>query len=157
MMLYSFNYGYISISRSEPRTVMMSSEVVQIYTGKILKLLCLTTDQDIYGPPSQLKWAINGIDVDFRTHRGGLNIETFKRRLSTTSKLTILNFQHQDGGVYECKNMWESDKIDALFKVSSGIVLIPIENHTTILCRCYVIIIIDVFRFIGQDQKKIPN
>ena len=107
--------------------MMMSSEVVQIYTGKILKLLCLTTDQDIYGPPSRLKWAINGIDVDFRTHRGGLNIETFKRRLSTTSKLTVLNFQHQDGGVYECKNMWDPDKIDALFKVSSGIILIPIE------------------------------
>ena len=107
--------------------MMMSSEVVQIYTGKILKLLCLTTDQDIYGPPSQLKWAINGIDVDFKTHRGGLNIETFRRRLSTTSKLTVLNFQHQDGGVYECKNMWDPDKIDALFKVSSGIILILIE------------------------------
>ena len=127
MTLYPFHYGYTFISRSEPRTVMMSSEVVQIYTGKILKLLCLTTDQDIYGPPSQLKWAINGIDVDFKTHRGGLNIETFKRRLSTTSKLTVLNFQHQDGGVYECKNMWDPDKIDALFKVSSGIILILIE------------------------------
>ena len=126
-MLYYFGYGYIFISRSEPRTVMMSSEVVQIYTGKILKLLCLTTGQDLYGPPRQLKWAINGIDVDFRTHRGGLNIETFKRRLSTTSKLTVLNFQHQDGGVYECKNMWDPDKIDALFKVSFGIILIPIE------------------------------
>ena len=127
MKRYSFNYGYIFISRSEPRTVMMSSEVVQIYTGKILKLLCLTTDQDVYGPPSQLKWAINGIDVDFRTHRGGLNIETFKRRLSTTSKLTILNFQHQDGGVYECKNMWHPEKIDALFKVISCMILILIE------------------------------
>ena len=127
VMLYPYNHAYIFISRSEPRTVMMSSEVVQIYTGKILKLLCLTTDQDIYGPPSQLKWAINGIDVDFKTYRGGLNIETFKRRLSTTSKLTILNFQHQDGGVYECKNMWDPDKIDALFKVRSGIILIPIE------------------------------
>ena len=126
-MLYSFNYGYIFISRSEPRTVMMSSEIVQIYTGKILKLLCLTTDQDIYGPPRQIKWAINGIDVDFRTHRGGLNIETFKRRLSTTSKLTVLNFQHQDGGVYECKSMWDPDRIDALFKVSSGIILIPMR------------------------------
>ena len=132
MMLYSFNYEYIFISRSEPRTVMMSSEVVQIYTGKILKLLCLTTGQDLYGPPRQLKWAINGIDVDFRTHRGGLNIETFKRRLSTTSKLTILNFQHQDGGVYECKNMWDPDKIDALFKVSSGMIVIPIEIYITI-------------------------
>ena len=127
MIIYPFDDEYIFLTSSEPRTVMMSSEVVQIYTGKILKLLCLTTDQDIYGPPSQLKWAINGIDVDFKTYRGGLNIETFKRRLSTTSKLTILNFQHQDGGVYECKNMWDPDKIDALFKVSSGIILIPIE------------------------------
>ena len=126
-MLYSFNYRYISISRSEPRTEMMSSEVVHIFTGKILKLLCLTTDQDIYGPPSQLKWAINGIDVDFRTHRGGLNIETFKRRLSTTSKLTVLNFQYHDGGVYECKNMWDPEKIDALFKVISCIIPILIE------------------------------
>ena len=107
--------------------MMMSSEVVQIYTGKILKLLCLTKDQDIYGPPRQIKWAINGIDVDFRTHRGGLNIETFKRRLSTTSKLTVLNFQHQDGGVYECKNMWDPEKIDALFKVISCIIPILIE------------------------------
>ena len=126
-MLYPFNDRYIFISRSEPRTVMMSSEVVQIYTGKIIKLLCLTTDQDIYGPPSQLRWAINGIDVNFRTHRGGLNIETFKRRLSTTSRLTVLNFQHQDGGVYECKNMWDPDKIDALFKVSTGMIVIPME------------------------------
>ena len=121
---------------------------------KILKLLCLTTDQDIYGPPSQLKWAINGIDVDFKTHRGGLNIETFKRRLSTTSKLTVLNFQHQDGGVYECKNMWDPDKIDALFKVSSGIILILIE---IIGQYCYIIVVIDIFRFTGQDQKNIPN
>ena len=114
MMPYPFNHGYFQISRLEPKTVMMSSEVVQIYTGKILKLLCLTTGQDIYGPPRQLKWAINGIDVDFKTHRGGLNIETFKRRLSTTSKLTVLNFKHEDGGVYECKNMWDPDKIDAV-------------------------------------------
>ena len=79
--------------------------------------MCVTTDQNIYGPPNQIKWTINGTEIDFKLHRGGLNIQNIKRRLSTTSKLTLLNLRHKDAGVYECRNRWDPRKINVLTQV----------------------------------------
>ena len=96
---------------------MIYSRVVHIYVGKILNLMCVTTGQEVYGPPDESKWAINGSDIDFSKHRGGINIQSNKRRLSSTSKLTILNIQHKDSGLYECRNIWYQKRIAGLTKV----------------------------------------
>ena len=97
--------------------MMMNSRVVNIYAGKILNLMCVTTGQEIYGPPDETKWGINGSEIDFHFHRGGINIQSSKRRLSSTSKLTILNFQHKDSGIYECRNVWYQKRIADSSKV----------------------------------------
>ena len=67
-------------------------------------------DHNKLGPPDKIKWLINGTEIDFKLHKGGINIQSFKRRLSTTSKLTILNFQHEDAGSYECRNVWITEE-----------------------------------------------
>ena len=97
--------------------MMMNSRRVTIYAGKILNLMCVTTGQEVYGPPDESKWAINGSEIDFSLHRGGINIQSTKRRLSSTFKLTILNIQHKDSGLYECRNIWHQKRIPGVTKV----------------------------------------
>ena len=86
--------------------MMIHSKMIHIYSGKILNLMCVTTEQDLYGPPDESKWAINGSEIDFGVHRGGINIQIVKRRFSSTLKLTILYVHPKDSGLYECRNYW---------------------------------------------------
>ena len=97
--------------------MILSPATTHIYTGKILNLVCVTTNQDVYGPPQDTKWLINGSEIDFRVHRGGINIHSIKRQLSTTTRLTILNLQHKDAGLYECRVNWDKNKINDIAKV----------------------------------------
>ena len=95
----------------------MSSNILHVIAGKILNLMCITTEQDVLGPPDRTEWTINGKVIDFSLHRGGINIQSVKRRLSSTSKLTILNFQHEDAGSYGCRNIWHFPENDDLTRV----------------------------------------
>ncbi len=47
-----------------------------------------------------------------QTHRGGLHIELTRQKKSTTSKLTVHDFRHEDAGTYECRV--EDDSSDEL-------------------------------------------
>ena len=100
--------------------MILSPSTTQVYAGKILNLVCITTNQDVYGPPKETKWAINGSEIDFKVHRGGVSIRSIKRTLSTTTRLTILNVQHADAGSYECRVNWDKDRIDNIAKVSNS-------------------------------------
>ena len=97
--------------------MILSPVTTHVYTGKILNLVCVTTNQDIYGPPQDTKWAINGSEIDFNHHRGGISIRSIKRKLSTTSRLTLLNVQHGDAGSYECRVNWDRNNINRIIKV----------------------------------------
>ena len=105
--------------------MILSPATTHIYTGKILNLVCVTTNQDVYGPPQDTKWLINGSEIDFRVHRGGINIHSIKRQLSTTTRLTILNLQHKDAGLYECRVNWDKNKINDIAKVINLSFLFP--------------------------------
>ena len=96
--------------------MIMSPDLLDIYAGKILTLMCITLDHDAFGPPNEVQWSVNGSKVDFTTHRGGINIQTVKRSLSTTSKLTILNIRHADAGNYECSNLWTEKTVSSVTK-----------------------------------------
>lgn len=39
----------------------------------------------------------------FQTHRGGVHLELTRQKKSTTSKLTVHDFRHEDAGTYECR------------------------------------------------------
>ena len=96
--------------------MIVSPNLVNIYTGKILKLRCITLDHGVFGPPNEISWSINGSKLDFTSHRGGINIQTVKRTLSTTSHLTVLNFQHVDAGIYQCSNLWNKIGVSGVTK-----------------------------------------
>ena len=112
-----FLYSNQCKTRLQPSTVILSPSTTQVYTGKILNLVCITTNQDMYGPPKEAKWAINGSEIDFKVHRGGISIKSIKRTLSTTTRLTILKVQHTDAGSYECRVNWDKNRIDNIAKV----------------------------------------
>ena len=103
--------------RLQPSTVILSPISTHVYTGKILNLVCVTTNQDTYGPPQDVNWAINGSEIDFKLHRGGISIRSIKRKLSTTSRLTLLNVRHGDAGSYECRVHWDKNLINRITKV----------------------------------------
>ena len=48
--------------------MILSPSTTQVYAGKILNHVCITTNQDMYGPPKETKWAINGSEIDFKVH-----------------------------------------------------------------------------------------
>ncbi len=68
-----------------------------MFVGGTLDLECVTK------PPAKIWWWLNGTKLDFFTHRGGVFIETYNQKRSSSSKLRIADFSMDDGGIYECR------------------------------------------------------
>ena len=67
--------------------------------GSTLNLECVVRDE----PPITIWWWLNGTKLDLHMHRGGVFIETYHQKTSSTSKLSVFDFTHADAGLYECR------------------------------------------------------
>lgn len=67
--------------------------------GGTLNLECVVREEQ----PNEIWWWLNGTKLDLEYHRGGVLIETIRQKKSSTSKLSVVDFNHADAGLYECR------------------------------------------------------
>ena len=58
-----------------------------LYIDQTLVLDCIVTDH--YYPPTTVHWLINGTQIDFEKHRGGVLSEIYSLPLSTSARLKV--------------------------------------------------------------------
>ena len=57
-------------------------------------------------PPNSFAWLHNGTEVNLGEHRfplGGISVQNWMGKKSSTSRLTVIKTGFKDGGVYTCK------------------------------------------------------
>ncbi|KZC12562.1 PREDICTED: hemicentin-2-like [Dufourea novaeangliae] len=75
-------------------------EEVYVKKGSTISLTCTVDAQEI--PPSNVTWYHAGAPIDFDGPRGGVSLETEKRKNGTSSKLLITRALINDSGNYTC-------------------------------------------------------
>lgn len=98
---------------------ILSPALTRVSLGGTLNLECI-----IGKPPGSIWWWLNGTKLDLNEHRGGVYIETMKHKNSSSSKLRIADFKHDDGGHYECR----SSGIDHKQVIKAAVHVIVIEE-----------------------------
>jgi len=82
------------------RTEILAPDTMKVYEGGTATLECVVTEHDM--APPYFTWYILGDPLDFSHHRGGILIQTEKKRRSSASRLTITRMTLSDSGAYTC-------------------------------------------------------
>jgi len=82
------------------RTEILAPDTMRVYEGGTATLECVVTEHEV--APPYFTWYILGDPLDFSHHRGGILLQTEKKRKSSASRLTITRLAPSDSGAYTC-------------------------------------------------------
>lgn len=92
--------GDIGPEEKQRRTEILAPDHMKVDEGGTASLECVVTEHEV--APAYFTWYILGTPLDFSNHRGGILLQTEKKRRSSSSRLTITRMSSSDSGVYTC-------------------------------------------------------
>jgi len=91
--------GDPSVARLQ-KTEILAPDKMKVDVGGTATLECVVTEHEV--APPYFTWYILGAPLDFSHHRGGILLQTEKKRRSSSSRLTITRMELSDSGLYTC-------------------------------------------------------
>jgi len=91
--------GVSSMGRLQ-RTEILAPDTMRVFEGGTATLECVVTEHEV--APPNFTWYILGEPLDFSHHRGGILLQTEKKKRSSASRLTITRMTLSDSGAYTC-------------------------------------------------------
>jgi len=82
------------------KTEILAPDFMRIEEGGTATLECVVTEHEV--APPYFTWFLKGVPLDFSHHRGGILLQTEKKRKSSYSRLTITRMKQSDTGLYTC-------------------------------------------------------
>jgi len=92
--------GDIGLEEKQSRTEILAPDNMKVDEGGTATLECVVTEHEV--APAYFTWYILGTPLDFSKHRGGILLQTEKKRRSSSSRLTITRMELSDSGAYTC-------------------------------------------------------
>eukprot|EP00092_Neocalanus_flemingeri_P057222 GFUD01067950.1.p1 GENE.GFUD01067950.1~~GFUD01067950.1.p1 ORF type:complete len:333 (+),score=81.11 GFUD01067950.1:485-1483(+) len=82
------------------KTEILAPDTMRVFEGGTATLECVVTEHEV--APPYFTWYILGVPLDFSHPRGGILLQTEKKRRSSASRLTLTRMVVSDSGPYTC-------------------------------------------------------